>query len=100
SIRPIAVWLNQGKSKFQKTNSWSYGVGRYTGPEYQHRQTSQPEPVGNISIDPLLQATVAVDYSNIGTDLIAVLAFDADRLPFDSILRQVPVRGPPATARV
>src|SRR5215467_245901 len=40
SVRPIAIWLNQGKAIFKKVSSWSYGFRRYTGLEYRHRQTS------------------------------------------------------------
>ena len=99
SLRPIGIWLNEGKAGFHKVNSWMYGVGRYSGPKYQHLQTSQPEPVGNVLIDPLPQATTAVEYFSLedSTDLVSS---QPDQLPFDSTLRQVPSRGPPPTTRL
>ena len=101
SIRPIAVWLNQGRAKFQKVSSWSYGgVGRYTGPSYRHRRTIQPEPVGNISLDPLPQATPAAGYFTFDDDSVALLSSQPEQRPFYSMLRQIPPRGPPAAACV
>lgn len=99
SIRPIAIWLNQGKSKFQKISSWAYLVGGYTGPEY-HRQTCHPDPVGNISIDPLPQTTSSANHFNLRDDCIALLYSEAETLRLDSILRQLPPRGPPTATHV
>ena len=99
SIRPIAIWLNQGKSKFQKISSWAYLVGGYTGPEYR-RQTCHPDPVGNVSIDPLPQTTFSANYFNPGHDCVALLYSEAETLCLDSILRQVPPRGPPTTTHI
>src|SRR5215510_13704235 len=67
SVRPLAIWLNQGKSKFQKISSWSYLVGGYTGPEYR-RKTCQPDPVGAVAFDPLPQATLSATYFDIDND--------------------------------
>ena len=101
SLRPIAVWLNQGTARFQRVSSWVYGgVGRYTGPTLRHRGTSQPEPIGNIFVDPLPQATPAVEYFDLDEDSAGLLASQTEQLPFDSTLRQLPSRGPPATSRV
>jgi hypothetical protein len=100
SVRPIAIWLNQGKAKFQRISSWAYGVGRHTGPEYSHVPTHQPEPVGNISVDPLPQATLAVAYVSCGSHLVALLRSEADKLPVACISRQIPPRGPPVRTRV
>ena len=97
SIRPIAVWLNQGKAKFKKISPWTYGVGRYTGPQYSHWQTREPEPVGNISIEPLPQATLAVAYFSVGNDPVALVRSEAEKLAIDCILRQDSPRGPPIT---
>lgn len=97
SIKPIAVWLNQGKAKFKKANAWSYRVGRYTGPKIRHRQTNQPEPVGNISLDPLPEADVAAGYFTLREDPVSVVCFEVERLPIDSLLHQIPPRGPPTT---
>jgi hypothetical protein len=99
SIRPLAIWLNQGKSKFQKISSWSYLVGGYTGPEY-HRKSCQPDPVGNVSIDPLPQATLSATDFDIGDDVASLLCPQAESLTFASRLRQVAPRGPPAATRV
>jgi hypothetical protein len=99
SIRPIAIWLNQGKSKFQKISSWAYLVGGYTGPEYR-RQTCHPDPVGNVSIDPLPQTTFSANYFNPGHNCIALLYSEAQTLCLDSILRQVPPRGPPTATHI
>ena len=101
SLRPIAVWLNQGTAKFQRVSSWVYGgVGRYTGPAYRHRRTSQPEPIGNIWADPLPQATLVVEYFGLDNDPAGLLASQTEQLPFESLFRQLPPRGPPVTSRV
>ena len=101
SIRPVAVWLNQGRAKFQKVTPWYYGeVGKYTGPTLRHRSVAQPEPVGNIFVDPLPQATPPVESISLAHDAIALLSSQSDLHPFDSMLRQTPPRGPPAEARV
>jgi hypothetical protein len=100
SVRPIAIWLNQGRARFQKVNSWIYGgVGRYNGPAYQVNGTSQPEPVGNISIDPMPQTTPASSFV-ILDEAVALLSFEQDERPFDSWFRQVAPRGPPSTSHV
>ena len=101
SIRPIAVWLNQGKANFQRVSSWLYGgVGRYRGPTFRRRAADEPEPVGNIFIDPLPHATLAVQYFGPETAPAALIISRPDQLLFDSILWQVPPRGPPALSRV
>src|SRR5262247_3591456 len=99
SIRPIAIWLNQGKSKFQKISSWSYLVGGYTGPECR-RQTCHPAPVGNIAIDPVPQTAFSANYFNLGNNCTALLYSEAEKLSLDSILLQVPPRGPPTATHV
>jgi hypothetical protein len=99
SLRPLAIWLNQGKSKFKKISSWSYLVGGYTGPKY-NRKSCQPDPVGNLSIEPLPQATLSATYFDIADDVAGLPSSQAERLPFASRLRQVSPRGPPATTRI
>jgi hypothetical protein len=99
SIRPLAIWLNQGKSKFQKISSWSYLVGGYTGPEYR-RKSCQPDPVGTVAFDPLPQATLSATYFDIGDDVAGLLCSPNDKLTFASRLWQLPPRGPPATTRI
>ena len=101
SIRPIGVWLNQGRAKFQKVSSWSYGgVGRYTGPICRHGLTSQPEPVGNIFLDPLPQTTPAAGSFTFDDDSVALLSSHPNQRPIDSMFRQVLSRGPPPASRV
>jgi len=101
SIRPVAVWLNKGQAKFQKVSSWVYpGVGRYAGPTFRHRGASEPEPVGNVPVDRLPQAAPSVDYFSLDKDPAGGIAGLSDQLPFDSMVRQVPSRGPPALSRV
>lgn len=99
SIRPLAIWLNQGKTKFQKISPWSYLVRGYTGPEYR-RKSCQPDPVGNVAFDPLPQATLCATDFDIGDDVAGPLCSQTEKLPFASRLRQLPPRGPPATTRV
>jgi len=99
SIYPIAIWLNQGKTKFQKISSRAYLVGGYTGREYR-RQTCHPDPVGNISVDPLPQTTFPSNYFHLGNECIAQLYSEAEKLCLDSILRQVPPRGPPTATHI
>jgi len=101
SIRPVAVWLNRGKANFQRVSSWLYGgVGKYRSPTFRHRGGNEPEPVGNIFIDPLPHATLAVQYLSPETAPAALIISRPDQLPFDLILWQVPPRGPPALSRV
>ena len=101
SIRPIAVWLNQGKANFQRVSSWLYGeAGKYRGPAFRRRGASEPEPLGNIFIDPLPHATLAIQYFGPETAPADLITSRPDLLPFDSILWQVSPRGPPALSHV
>jgi len=102
SIRPVAVWVNQGRAKFLKVNSWHYGgAGRYTGPTYRSRTPSQDdESVGTDSIDPLPQTTPVVHDFGIDVARVLFLWQQPERRPLESLLSQVPPRGPPAFARV
>jgi len=102
SIRPVAVWLNQGRAKFLKVNSWHYGgIGRYTGPTYRSRRPYQPdESVGTDSVDPLPQATPVVHEFGIDVATAVFCWQQLEMRPLDSLLLQVPPRGPPAFARV
>jgi len=101
SLRPIAVWLNQGRAKFKKVNSSLYGaVGRYYGPVYRVPKPSQPEPVGNLSFNPFPQATLECKSFNVAGDGTRISSVQPDQRPFESALRQVPSRGPPTTACV
>jgi hypothetical protein len=99
SLEPIGVWLNQGKAKFRKVNSSIYrGVGKETGPRYRYRRTSEPEPVGNLCFDPLPQLAPAVEHFGLDHDSAALLSSQPEKLLFDSLLAQVPPRGPPVIA--
>jgi hypothetical protein len=99
SIRPIAIWLNQGRAKFKKVSLWTFRIGRHAGPEYHHRKTGHPEPEGNISVDPLPQATLGGSYF-IVEDVGVLLCVEAEKRPADSLLWDVHPRGPPAAPRV
>ena len=97
SIQPIAVWVNQGRAKFKKTNASVYGgVGGHTGPTYRVRHPSQPDVTGNIYVDPLPQATLTVQHFVLSDSVSSLLYQQADARPFDSLLRQIPPRGPPS----
>jgi hypothetical protein len=101
SLQPIGVWLNQGKAKFQQTNPKSYGGSRrYTGPEYRHPGQSEPPPLGNTVFDPLPHITPAAEHFGFSSDSATLLFAHPEQRPRDSILRQTPSRGPPATPRL
>lgn len=100
SIRPVAVWVNEGRARFQKLAVLYYGgVGRYSGPSLNHRSADQPEPIGNDFVDPLPQVTPAFEYFSVTDNSAALHPLESDQHPFDTMLRQIPPRGPPAAAR-
>ena len=99
SVRPVAVWANQGKN-FTKVNSWSYGaVGRYRGPAIQHQRAEAPDPIG-AAPNPPLQATPASRFFIPVGNPTGLIHFQPERVPFDSIFWQDPSRGPPVPSRV
>jgi hypothetical protein len=102
SIRPVAVWLNQGRAKFLKVSAWQYGgAGRFTGRAYRSRTPSGPdESVSTDSVDPSPQANPVAH--GFGIDVATAVCWEhqPELLPLDSLLSQVPSRGPPASARV
>jgi len=99
SLRPVAVWANQGKD-FTKVNSWSYGgVGRYRGPTVQHQRVEAPDPIG-ATPNPPLQATLAGRVYTAAADSAILSHSQAEQFPVDSIFWQDPSRGPPAPSRV
>jgi hypothetical protein len=101
SIRPIAVWVNQGKSTFQRVSTWpSGGAATHNGPSFRRRGLEEPEPLGNALFDPLPHATLAVQYFGPEAAPAALIFLRPDQLPFDSVLWHVPPRGPPASSRV
>jgi hypothetical protein len=97
SVRPIAVWVNQGKARFQKVNSWTFGIGRYSGPKLQHRRPAHPELDCNISVDRMPQAALQSAYLSLANNLLAIPHCETCAVLIDSILGQLPPRGPPAT---
>src|SRR5262245_52510483 len=45
SVRPIAIWLNKGQARFQKTHaSFVDALGHYTGPAYRIQTKTEPAP--------------------------------------------------------
>jgi hypothetical protein len=100
SVRPVAVWLNQGHARFQKASPWLYGLGRYRGPTYRVRQHSEPEPVGNVSVDPLPHATLEPKYFTHGEGSVLLLSSIPEQRTCDSLLSEIPPRGPPAITLV
>jgi hypothetical protein len=99
SIKPIAVWVNQGKTKYKRVQSWTIGFGRYTGPKIHQAPRSNPQPEGNISIDRLPQATLAADYLPFEEARVTMTS-DVVTIRVEAILGQIPSRGPPAAVRV
>ena len=99
SVRPVAVWANEGK-KFTKVSSWSYGgMGRYRGPTVRHQTTEAPDPIG-ATPNPPLQATLASRLFTAVADSAVLIHSQTEQFPFDSIFWQDPSRGPPAPSRV
>jgi hypothetical protein len=100
SLRPLAIWINQGTAKFQKVSSWSFGLASHTGPDFRHRRTTQPEPVGNVSVDPLPQAMLRSAYLHVESNVLTTLGPEGSKLPVDCIHARVPVRGPPSATHI
>jgi hypothetical protein len=99
SVRPVAVWANQGKG-FKRISSWIYGgVGRYRGPTIHHQRQDEPVPVG-ASPNPPLQAAAADQLFGATADAAGSIHCQPEQVPFDSILWRDPSRGPPSTSRV
>ena len=100
SIKPIAVWLNRGKARFQRVSSWAYsGIPDHTGPIVRHGETYQPEPVGNILNDPLPHALPGAHAMGLGTQAEILVPSQPEQLHSGSTPRQVPARGPPVSLR-
>jgi hypothetical protein len=101
STRPVAVWLNRGSANFQRVKSWPFGTfGPYKGPTLQHHGTDAPEPLASLSASRFPCASVVVSGFAPGQDLSGLIAAQPAPIPFDSMSRQLPSRGPPATVRV
>ncbi len=96
SVQPIAVWLNQGRARFKRTNAAFFaGVNRYTGSAYHAKSNTQPQPAGNLSVDPLPQAIPTEKYVTVNNAAATLLCSHQLLGPLDSLLRQEPPRGPP-----
>jgi hypothetical protein len=100
STQPVAIWLNQGQATFKKASPWLYGVRKHTGPTLRLRQTTQPEPVGNLFIDPLPHLTPELKYLIADDEEAALISSLPDSRPSDALLSELPPRGPPATTRI
>jgi hypothetical protein len=97
SLRPVAVWLNRGKAKFQKVRSWPYGrLGNYTGPSLNHHRAEyQPCPAVSNSSDLLVHPAKIGHCSHVEPDARHAGHSDPERRPSDLILQQISPRGPP-----
>jgi hypothetical protein len=96
SIRPIAVWLNHGKAKFQRASTWKYGgFVSYTGPTFRRRAVYQPDPVLGSTTEPLAYTVRAAQYLEIRFDAEGLGLWDSKQAPVDSVPLEVPTRGPP-----
>jgi hypothetical protein len=96
SIRPVAVWLNRGKAKFQKASTWAYGgLGRYTGPTLHRRAVYQPDPALGSTTEPLAYTVKATQCLEIRLDVEDLGLWDSEQVPADSVPLEVPTRGPP-----
>ena len=96
SIRPVAVWLNRGKAKFQKASTWAYGgLGRYTGPTFRRRAVYQPDPALGSTTEPLAYTVKAAQCLEIRLGVEDLGLWDLEQAPADSVPLEVPTRGPP-----
>ncbi len=96
SFRPVAVWLNRGKAKFQRVSSWAYGgLNNYSGPVLHRRVAYQPDPTANTSADPIahpVKGAPCFQVELVGENWLSPVP---ERLPSGCIIQQIPVRGPP-----
>lgn len=100
SLRPLAVWLNRGKAKFQKVSSWEYGGPvKHNGPDLRRSNAYRPEAPVSSSNDPLPDETTVAEVFVPGLDLEKLSSFQPEQLPSKPTLRQLPARGPPLTPR-
>ena len=99
SARPVAIWLNRGKAKFQKVNSWIYSVlGKMRGPALRQKPPPyDPEAALNSPTDPPAQAVKLAQLFGTYQDTENLGPLNSERLRIDAVLRQVPARGPPAS---
>jgi len=96
SIRPVAVWLNRGKAKFQRASTWTYGgIGSYTGPTFHRRAFYQPDPALGSTVEPLAYTVRATQCLEIRFDAEGLGRWDSKQAPADSVPLEVPTRGPP-----
>ena len=96
SPRPVAVWLNRGKAKFQKVNSWIYsGLVKLKGPVLRQSHPYDPDAALNSPTDPPAQDVKLAQTVDIRLDTENLGPLNSERLCIDADLRQVPARGPP-----
>jgi hypothetical protein len=96
SIRPVAVWLNRGKAKFQRASTWTYGgFGAYTGPTFRRRAVYQPDPALGSTTEPLAYTVKATECLEVRLDVEDLGLWDSEQAPADSVPLEVPTRGPP-----
>jgi hypothetical protein len=94
SLRPVAVWLNQGQGRFQRVTPWRYGLaGNVTGPGIKSRSEDQPAPVGNL-LNSSLQADTT-DSLHIGIGAGFLITPQCGLSDFEPFRRQIRPRGPP-----
>lgn len=99
SLRPVAVWLNQGRGSFKRVNSWGFGLtGREAGPTLKHRSDDQPEPIGNL-LNSFPQAETP-ESLHIGIKSCFLTTPQSGSSDFEPFRRQVHPRGPPPSAHI
>lgn len=98
SLRPVAVWLNQGRGSFKRVNPSGYGLtGRETGPGLKHRSDDQPAPIGNLlNSSPQAETPESL---HIGIDSCFITTPQSGSSDFEPFHRQVRPRGPPPSGR-
>jgi hypothetical protein len=99
SLRPVAVWLNQGRGSFKRVNPSGFGLtGRDTGPSLKHRSNDQPEPIGNL-LNSVPQAETP-ESLHIGINSCFLTTPQSGSSDFEAFRRQVHPRGPPPSAHI
>ncbi len=99
SLKPVAVWLNQGNGNFQRVHSAIYaGMSKSHGPVLGRKTQFQPELAVNLS-NPVSYAAEPADYSDPVMHNQALNPLPIEPLSSDLILRRIPARGPPNLPR-
>ena len=96
SVRPLAVWLNRGKARFQKVSSWTYGgLATHKGPVLRQRSPYNPEAALNSVTDSPAHTVKTAEALDISLDTENLGPSNSERVPSDSVLDRVTARGPP-----